>query len=139
MMLLSSSLRKNSNSNEVYQNGVPLGVIGEPYVLTNQKGEAVGYVDNSGVYNSLGQRTGNIYKERVVDLNGSEVGTLKSKDKNLESIVDSDGKEVAKVKGVSHVILAQKPNSQEYTLVGIVDNYNEKSVKEKGIFDGLFN
>lgn len=109
---------------EVYKEGMPLGLLGEVNVLTNQQNEAVGYLDDSGVYNSLGQHTGKLYKGDVFDLFGNKIGSLKTKDNNLESIVNGD-KNLFNVNGKSYVIMAKEPVYNDYNIIGLVDNYKK--------------
>ncbi len=113
-----------ASGEEVYKEGVPLGLLSETNILTDLQGEHVGYLDNSGVYNSLGQHTGSLYKGDIFDLRGNKIGSLKSNGKNLESIVNGD-KKLFGVNGSSYVIIAKDPINSEYKLVGIVDNYKK--------------
>ncbi|MDP2909112.1 MAG: hypothetical protein Q8N77_04880 [Nanoarchaeota archaeon] len=113
-----------SQDKEVYRNGVLLGVAGEAYVLADKDGVVTGYLNSDGLYNALGQCTGSVYKGDVFDLNGSKLGSLKGKGTNLESIISND-KEIMKVNGTSYVIISKNP-SQQYSLIGVLDNYQEK-------------
>lgn len=121
-----------ASGDEVYKKGIPLGLLSETNVLTDLQGGHVGYLNNSGVYNSLGQHTGNLYKGDIFDLNGNKIGSLKSSGKSLESIVDGD-KKLFGINGFSYVIMSRDPVSNEYTIVGIIDNYriNEKKEEKK--------
>ena len=109
---------------EVYKEGMPLGLLSETNILTDLQNEPVGYLNNNGVYNSLGQYTGKLYKGDVFDLQGNKIGSLKSDGKNLESIVNGDNK-LFNINGSSYVIMAKEPASNEYKIVGIVDNYKK--------------
>jgi len=114
---------------EVYKNNIHLGYLSETNIITDLKGEPVGYLNNSGVYNSLGQHTGKKYKNDIFDLNGNKIGSLKSNEKNLESIVDGD-KKLFGINGSSYVIMAIDPASKDYSIVGIIDNYTTYEKKE---------
>lgn len=111
---------------EAYSNGGLLGFVGETYVLTNKEGGVTGYLNSSGLFNTLGQYSGNIYKGEVFDLYGNKIGSLKGKGNDLESIVNND-KEIMKVNGNSYVIMAKTPSGQGYSLIGILDDYKEKA------------
>lgn len=113
-----------TSGEQVYKEGTPLGVLSETNILTDLKGEHIGYLNNNGVYNSLGQHTGNLYKGEIFDLNGNKIGSLKSNGKNLESIVDGD-KKLFGVNGNSYVIMAKDPVSNEYNIIGILDDYKK--------------
>lgn len=109
---------------EVYKDGIPLGLLSETNILTDLQGERIGYLNDSGVYNSLGQHTGKLYKGDVFDLQGNKIGSLKSNGKNLESIVNGD-KNLFGVNGSSYVIMAKDPANDEYNIIGIVDDYKK--------------
>ena len=109
---------------EVYKEGMPLGLLSETNILTDLQGEPVGYLNNNGVYNSLGQYTGKLYKGDIFDLQGNKIGSLKTKDNNLESIVNGD-KKLFGINGSSYVIMAKEPTDNEYKIIGIVDNYKK--------------
>lgn len=109
---------------EVYKEGMPLGLLGEANILTDLQNEPVGYLNNNGLYNSLGQYTGKLYKGEVFDLKGDKVGSLKTKDNSLESIVNGD-KKLFGINGSSYVIMAKDPANDEYKIIGIVDNYKK--------------
>lgn len=113
-----------TSGEEVYKEGMPLGLLSETNVLTDLQGEPVGYLNNNGVYNSLGQYTGKLYKGDIFDLQGNKIGSLKSNGKNLESIVNGD-KTLFNINGSSYVIMAKEPTSTDYKIVGIVDNYKK--------------
>ncbi len=113
-----------ASGEEVYKEGMPLGLLSETNILTDLQGEPVGYLNNSGVYNSLGQYTGKLYKGDVFDLQGNKIGSLKTKDNNLESIVNGD-KKLFGINGSSYVIMAKEPTNNEYKIIGIVDNYKK--------------
>lgn len=114
---------------EVYKDGIPLGLLGETNILTDLQGERIGYLNNSGVYNSLGQHTGKLYKGDVFDLQGNKIGSLKSNGKNLESIVKED-KKLFGINGGSYVIMSRDPVSSEYNIIGIIDDYKPSEKKE---------
>jgi hypothetical protein len=113
-----------ASGEEVYKDGMPLGLLSETNILTDLQGEHVGYLNNNGVYNSLGQYTGKLYKGDIFDLQGNKIGSLKTKDNSLESIVNGD-KTLFGINGSSYVIMAKEPTDNEYKIIGIVDNYKK--------------
>ncbi|MDP2906498.1 MAG: hypothetical protein Q8O03_01010 [Nanoarchaeota archaeon] len=113
-----------ASGEEVYKDGMPLGLLSETNILTDLQGEHVGYLNNNGLYNSLGQYTGKLYKGDVFDLQGNKIGSLKTKDNSLESIVNGD-KKLFGINGSSYVIMAKEPTNNEYKIIGIVDNYKK--------------
>jgi len=108
---------------DVYKNGIQLGSLAQAYILTNDGDEVIGFLTNGKVYNSLGVPTGDIYQDKILDFGGNEVGTLKTENKKLESIVNGE-KELANVEEICYTILTKDPKTKEYLITGIVDDYN---------------
>lgn len=115
---------------QVSKEGVPLGTLCEVYVLNNENGDVAGYLNTvslfSGLYNNIGQRTGDTYEGKLIDKQGNAIGTLTSKDRKLESVVDENNRKLLKISGTTYGIFVKKPGStNEYKMLGVVENYQQ--------------